>query len=158
EAESLIQNHVGPWQQGEYTLSLTHFVLLDILLRNLPSLINGDVRSLMLRGALECNQQVDYWWKECTDTERQRACWHAAAQGDDAVRLHAVTLAVTTLWVRHASNETIDNIGKRMMPISDFTATALEFLERALPARQKWEVDDRFAETDDNLRALATSK
>jgi serine/threonine protein kinase len=158
EAESLIQLHVGPWQKGEFTLSLTHFVLLDILLRNLPSLLNGDVRSLMLRGALECNQQVDYWWKECTDAERQRACWHAAANGDDAVRLHAVTLAVTTLWVRHASNETINNIGRRLMPISDFTPTALEFLERALPARHKWEVDERFAETDDNLRALAMSK
>lgn len=158
EAESLIQQHVGPWQKGELTLSLTHFVLLDILLRNLPSLLNGDVRSRMLRGALECNQQVDYWWKECTDPERQRACWHAAMHGDDAVRLHALSLAITTLWVRHASDETVNSIGKRLMPISDFTPTALEFLERALPARQHWEVDNRYPETDDNLRALAVSK
>jgi serine/threonine protein kinase len=158
EAESLIQQHVGPWQKGDFTLSLTHFVLLDILLRNLPSLLNGDVRSLMLRGALECNQQVEYWWKECTDPERQRACWHAANNADDAVRLHALTLAITTLWVRHASDDTVNNIGKRLMPLSDFTPIALEFLERALPTRQRWETDDRYVETDDTLRALAASK
>jgi hypothetical protein len=157
EAESLIQENITPWQRGEFALSATHFVLLDILLHDLRQLITSDVNSLMLRGALEYNQQIETWWQQCNDVERQRAVWHAVAHGTDAVRLHAIGLAISTFWVSNVSLEMINNVGKRLMPPSDFTPTALEFLERALPVQDTWNTDSNLAETDDNLRNLATS-
>src|SRR5205085_2280136 len=39
EAETLLQQNLSHWGKGEFTLSLTHFVLLDILLRDLKQLI-----------------------------------------------------------------------------------------------------------------------
>ncbi len=157
EAKSLLEQSLGLWQQGEFSLSMTHFVLLDILLRDLPELAESDVNSLMLRGALEYNQQIDTWWKQSNDKERQRAVWHAVAHGDDPVRLHAIGLSVTTSWVHDVSLETINNVGKRVMPVSEFTPTGLEFLERALPTRDTWQIDDALIQTDDNLLALAVS-
>ncbi|MCC7447705.1 MAG: protein kinase [Anaerolineae bacterium] len=160
EAESLLQRNLAPWENGAFTLSLTHFVLLDILLRDLPSLLASAVRSLMLRGALEYNRQIDYWWEISSDSERQRACWHAVIFGETAVSLHALALAVHTLWVRNASEEAINNVGKRLMPISEFTPTALEFLERSLPDKTDWPAapgTNGLVQTDDTLAALATS-
>ncbi len=161
ETESLLQRNLTPWENAEFKLSLTHFVLLDMLLRDLPPLRNGPVKSLMLRGALEYNRQIAHWWEVSSDSERQRACWHAVIYGDTAVSLHALALAVNTLWVRNASEEALNNVGKRLMPISEFTPTALEFLEHSLPAAENWRAaTDRngLAQTDDNLVALATSK
>ncbi len=157
EAETLLQQDLRPWHDGEFTLSLTHFVLLDILLRDLPLLITSEVRSLMLRGALESGQQVDYWWQECTEEERRRACWHAILKGSDTVCLLALTLAAKTVWTRQTDPETLVEIGKRLMPLSDFTPVALEYLERALPKPGNWISLDNFAQVDENLAALATS-
>lgn len=160
EAESLLQRNLSPWENGAFKLSLTHFVLLDILLRDLPALRSSPVRSLMLRGALEYNSQIDYWWEVCQDNERQRACWHAVIFGETAVSLHALALAVNTLWVRNASEETVNNVGKRLTPVSEFTPTALEFLEHSLPEKPDWPAApgaNGLAHTDDNLAALATS-
>jgi len=72
-----------------------HFVLLDILLRDLRTLVTNDVRSLMLRGALEFNQHVDYWWKESATRTSARLlardfAWFRCGQ------LGALNLAVST--------------------------------------------------------------
>ncbi len=158
EAESLLQQNLSHWTKDEFTLSLTHFVLLDILLRDLKDLVTPEVRSLMLRGALEYNQQVDHWWKESGDSERQRACWHAVLNGNDAVCTQALSLAVTMPWVQNASDTILNSVGKRLMPPSEFTPIALEFLERSLQPRAEWAPDERLQETDDNLKALAMSK
>ncbi len=198
EAESLIQQDLPGWQQGKFTLSLTHFVLLDVLLLELNQLITPEVCSLMLRASLEYNQQIERWWKESQDDERRRACWHAIANGAEPVLLRALRLASTMPWAREADVAILSNIGKRLMPISDFTEPALSFLERALPKDPTWESppvpvpateaapdsttqeehppvapaapdgspkvegaaveSDPLAATDDNLKALATSK
>ncbi|MCC7448243.1 MAG: hypothetical protein IT324_12560, partial [Anaerolineae bacterium] len=66
-----------------------------------------------------------------------------------------------TLWVRNASEEAINNVGKRLMPVSEFTPTALEFLEHTLPEKTDWPAapgTNGLAQTDGNLAALATSK
>jgi serine/threonine protein kinase len=158
EAESLLKLNLEPWQRGVFSLGLTHFVLLSVLLRDLPALVTPDVKSLILRGALQFNQQVDYWWNQCNDVERQRAIWNCIENGSEAVRLHALNLAISMFWVREASIETINNIGQRMMPLSDFTPVALEFLERSLPRHDSWVADFSLPDTDDNLRDLALSK
>jgi serine/threonine protein kinase len=158
EAETLIQQNLDSWLEGTFALSLTHFVLLDILLHDLRSLATENVRTLMLRGALEYNQQIDRWWGECSDEERQIACWHAVLNGSDIVGQRALTLAVTTSWVREVSTKLLNKVGSRLIPVSEFTPVILEFLERALPERKQWWDDDELKETDDNLSALAMSR
>jgi hypothetical protein len=51
----------------------------------------------------------------------------------------------------------MNTVGKRLMPVSDFTPTVLDFLERALPRSEAWSASSELAETDDNLRLLAVS-
>lgn len=158
EAEGLIQPSLAFWQKGEFSLSATHFVLLDILLRDLQKLLTPDVRSMMLRGALEHDHQVDYWRAQCTDAERQKACSHALLHGNDTVRLKAIQLALNARWIRDATPEMINAASTYLMPPSDATVLGLQFLEQALPPRSRWVTDESLRVTDDQLCALALSR
>jgi serine/threonine protein kinase len=158
EAESLLRDDLVTWRNGLFTLSLTHFVLLDMLLSDLPALLNPEVRSLMLRGVLEYDQRAERWWDQSTSDERKRACRHAILNGTDGVRLRALRLAVAAPWVAELGAETINHVGKHLVPMSDQTPIALQYLERALPAYVKgkqWTANDPFGDVDNNLRTLA---
>ncbi len=157
EAESLIGQNLTIWQNGGFSLSATHFALLDILLRELDKLLTPDVRSLMLRGALEHDHQIEYWWAKCTEIERQRACWQAITHGSDAVCVRAIRVAVDMPWIRNAPPEIINAASKHLLLPSD-AAITLSFLEKALPTSDLWLTDNRLQATDDRLGALALSK
>ncbi|MEP7284948.1 MAG: protein kinase [Chloroflexota bacterium] len=160
EAKYVIDQYIIPWSQGQFSVRLTHFVLLDSLLRSLSALVTPDVRTLMLRGALEYNQQIDYWWEIGSEAERQQACWHAVLNGDSDVSLKALRLVMTVVQTHATSQENISAVGKRLLPLSDFTPVALEFLEKSLPTSKKWADEipqSQLNETDDNLCTVAMS-
>jgi serine/threonine protein kinase len=158
EAESLLHNSLAAWKNDHFALSLTHYALLNVLLRDLETLQTPDTRSLMIRGALEYNLP-DEWWKDSSPEAQQRACWNAVRTGSDPVRLKAIDLAVTMPWGHQAPPDVLKLAGQRLMPITGFTASALSLLEKALPSQQAWPCmpDAGLAELDGNLRALATS-
>lgn len=160
EIESILQEGLKAWQAGRFTLSKTHFLILDMLLHDLDIPITSDCRSLMIRGALEYSSQGD-WWNEGSDPERKQACWHAITQdsnGSDAAYLQAIQQSVLMPWVQDAPLEIISSVSKHLMPLSTSTELSLTFLEHALSRPQDWLTDGSPGEVDNKLCALATSQ
>lgn len=160
EAESLIEQNLPAWVADQFTLSITHFVLLNILLREMETLLTPNLRALMLRGALEYNQEISYWWEKCQPSEQQKACWHAVLQGTEAACLQALRLILNLNvgWIDQATPEVINVAAKRLMPLSEATPIALKFLEQALPLRDTWQMGDMLGVVDDSLCSLALSR
>ncbi len=158
EAASLLEKALPAWYDGKFTLSLTHFVLLDIFLDELPDLITSDVRSLMLRGAFDEGQKIEKWWDKSTDPERRGACWNALDGNNDAVHLRVLKLVAKAKWQESISSKVFHQISNRLMPVSDFTPIVLEILERALPVQKEWRIEKpELPGVDDGLRQLVLS-
>ncbi len=155
EAEFLLEKYLPAWQAGKFTLNRTHFILLDMILSGEGILLTAESRSFMLRGALEYGHQIDRWWMQATDKERQRAAWDALNSLDGSIVLTTLSRITGQVWVSEIQPATLEKIGRRLVPISAFTLPALQFLETALVVRDTWLVDDDLSGLDENLAVLA---
>jgi hypothetical protein len=132
ETQTLVGRALSAWREEKFTLSLTEYIALNEMLRDSPSLVTPEVCGLMLRGALQYQQDIAQWWVRTPDEERRRACWHAL--NEPAPALRALTLATPTAWATSLPADQLDNAMSRLDPTSSEVAnTALPFLERVLP-------------------------
>src|SRR5262249_26307725 len=138
EIAKLLDRNLPFWEKGDFTLSLRHFTLLNVLIGEERSKQNELVQSLMLRGTLEFDQYVDKWWAACPDTARQRACFHALKVGEKTIWPRTLKLMTPTDWAKRTDPETIASVSALLLPISTSTPVALEFLEAALPESKTW--------------------
>lgn len=131
ETQTLVGRALGAWRAGDFALSLTEFIVLNEMLRESPSLVTPEVCGLMLRGALQFQQDIEAWWGRAPDDQRQRACWHALT--DAAPALRAMALAAPMPWAADIEPGQLDSAVSRLDPTSSEVAeTALTFLERAI--------------------------
>lgn len=152
----LLLNQVLPaWKDGRFTLGQTHFMLLDMLLRTLPTLLNEEVRSLMLRASLEYDHQSVHWWTTCNDSEKKRASWHMLVGGSQDAIKRTLTLVVGTNWVGEAPDNVLNSVSDYLVTDSDLRPGALQLLEYAVPVSKDWLQEERLRQVDDNLSALA---
>jgi serine/threonine protein kinase len=162
EARALIEQALSGWREDVFRLSLTDFVLLDETLSHFPGLFTEEVASLMLRGAIQFNQQIDKWWDRANDKARERACQHALMQNNETAILSAMRLWASRGWSRRLDVDILRSVAQRMMTMPDMADTALDFFERVLPIRLSW-IDDtedpnnKIPEVDAYLQSLAIS-
>jgi len=155
EAKSLLDKNLPEWRKGNFFMSRTHFTLLNIILGGLPELVTSEVRSLMLRAALDDGQAVDTWWNQANDEERKLACWNAIKSINVEVCLRALQRISGTPWAAETSAEIINQLGWLLAPNSPSAPAVLQFLEQALPKPKQWGVDTRLPDIDRGLGALA---
>ena len=157
DAELLLEKHLADWSTDHYTLSRTHFMLLDMIFANNPGGLTSDGRSLLLRGAFENGQQFDLWWASCTDAERQRAAWSALNSPNRDLNWRAVSAVMSSVWAAEASAASLDKVAELLLPISDTTDQALTLLEHALPPVKVWPADASASTLDNHLQHVARS-
>ena len=95
EAEDIYQRAHQAWAggYGRFLLSITHFMVMSDFyaqadIHNLE--IDRDGLQLLLRGALEHDYNIDYWWQEQPDNDSRRwVCLHAIRSENPQARIRA---------------------------------------------------------------------
>ncbi|MDQ7026762.1 MAG: protein kinase [Anaerolineae bacterium] len=83
------------WQagQGRFLLGVTHFMLMSGYYQDAVHYglaIDHEGYQMLLRGALEYDYELDYWWKQVTDADRRWVCLHALRSGNSPARIRAL--------------------------------------------------------------------
>lgn len=83
------------WQggQGRFLLGVTHFMLMSDYYREAEAfglMIDDDGLQMLLRGALEFDHDLDYWWEQSEDDSRRWVCLHALRSGTSPTRIRAL--------------------------------------------------------------------
>lgn len=78
--------------QGRFVLGVTDFMMMngyymDAEKHGLDLDLEG--QHVLLRGALEYNHEVEFWWEQLTDDDRRWVCLHAIRSGSAPARIRA---------------------------------------------------------------------
>lgn len=79
--------------QGRFLLGVTHFMVMDSYYsqaRDYGLEIDGNGYQMLLRGALEYNINLDYWWDQVDDDARRWVCLHAVRSANAPARIRAL--------------------------------------------------------------------
>ena len=83
------------WQggQGRFLLGVTNFILMSDYYQN-ASMFNLSIDTagyqVLLRGAIEYDYEIDYWWHQLADEDRRWVCLHALRSGNTPARIRAL--------------------------------------------------------------------
>jgi serine/threonine protein kinase len=155
EINNLLSRAIPSWEDEKFSLSLTHFVLLNVLLSPETDSLSSEVRTLMLRGALEFDQQVEKWWQLNDEAGRSRAILHGLHTSTPTVAAIILHWLVKCDWIPQFDPPALDTIATLALPVSDLTPQVLDFLERALPNGRVWTDDLVYKGADAVLVTLA---
>ncbi len=95
EAKDIYHKARRAWAfgQGRFLLGVTHFMVMnDFYMRaeELKLELDEAGRQMLLRGALEYDHEVDYWWKQLDDDNRRWVCLHAIRSENAPARARAL--------------------------------------------------------------------
>ncbi len=101
EAVELFNRARLAWQggQGRFLLGVTHFMLMsDYFQKQLSQpedasvleLLDATGYQVLLRGAIEYDHQVDFWWGYVNDDDRRWVCLHALRSENAPARIRAM--------------------------------------------------------------------
>ncbi len=95
EAVHIYQRARQEWAggQGRFLLGLTHFMLISdhyINARQSGLSVDRHGRQMLLRGAIEYNYHLDYWWRQLDDDQRRWVCLHVVRSGTPPARVRAM--------------------------------------------------------------------
>ncbi|MBK8027552.1 MAG: protein kinase [Chloroflexi bacterium] len=79
--------------QGRFLLGITHFMLINDYYLNAEQnnlTLDESGREMMLRGALEYDQDIAAWWDQVDDDGRRKVCLHAVRSGSAPSRVRAL--------------------------------------------------------------------
>ena len=83
------------WQggQGRFLLGVTNFILMSDYYQN-ASMFNLSIDKagyqVLLRGAIEYDYELEYWWHMLGDDDRRWVCLHALRSGNTPARIRAL--------------------------------------------------------------------
>jgi Uma2 family endonuclease len=78
---------------GSFQLDATHFKVMSAYYMDVEEYrldLNSDGMKMLLRGALEHNYEVDYWWEKLDVPNRRRVCLHTLRTGNTPTRIRAL--------------------------------------------------------------------
>jgi len=83
------------WQggQGRFLLGVTHFMLMSDYYQaaeHYGLTIDENGYQVLLRGALEYDYELDYWWLQLDDADRRWVCLHALRSGNAPARIRSM--------------------------------------------------------------------
>jgi serine/threonine protein kinase len=83
------------WQggQGRFLLGVTHFMLMSEYYQNAKQhglSIDQYGYQMLLRGALEYDHELKYWWGKVNEDDRRWVCLHALRSGNSPARIRAL--------------------------------------------------------------------
>lgn len=83
------------WQggQGRFLLGVTHFMLMSEYYQNAKQhglSIDQHGYQMLLRGALEYDHELNYWWGKVNNDDRRWVCLHALRSGNAPARIRAL--------------------------------------------------------------------
>ncbi|MEL6404099.1 MAG: protein kinase [Chloroflexota bacterium] len=95
EAVDLYSRARVNWQggQGRFLLGITHFLLMSEYYQNADDYglsIDREGYQMLLRGALEYDYELEYWWHQVNDDDRRWVCLHALRSGNTPARIRAL--------------------------------------------------------------------
>lgn len=95
EAVDIFSRAVYDWQggQGRFLMGVTHFMLMCEYYQNTEKYnlnIDENGFQMLLRGALEYDYELDYWWKRVDNDGRRWVCLHALRSGNAPARIRAL--------------------------------------------------------------------
>ena len=83
------------WQggQGRFLMGVTNFILVSEYYQS-SAMYNLSVDNagyqVLLRGAIEYDYALDYWWRQVSDDDRRWVCLHALRSGNTPARIRAL--------------------------------------------------------------------
>jgi hypothetical protein len=95
EAVDLYSRARYSWQggQGRFLLGVTHFMLMSGYYQDAAHYgltIDHEGYQMLLRGAIEYDYELDYWWKQVNDADRRWVCLHALRSGNAPARIRSL--------------------------------------------------------------------
>jgi hypothetical protein len=95
EAADLYQKATREWAggKGRFLLGVTHYQYISDYYRHADrhGLVLDDAgRQMLLRGALEYDRDIDYWWDTLNDDSRRWVCLHAVRSQNPPTRVRAM--------------------------------------------------------------------
>jgi serine/threonine protein kinase len=95
EAVDLYSRARYDWQggQGRFLLGVTHFMLMSDYYQNADYYnltIDAAGYQMLLRGALEYDYELDYWWKLVSPDNQRWVCLHTLRSGNSPARIRAL--------------------------------------------------------------------
>jgi serine/threonine protein kinase len=95
EALDLYNKALRAWSggQGRFLLGVTHFMLMNDYYRRAEELgltLESNGKQMLLRGALEYDRDVEYWWDQNGNDERRWVCLHAIRSENAPARVRAL--------------------------------------------------------------------
>lgn len=95
EAEDIYNRARRAWAHGHgnFLLGITHFMLMNDYYRNAEQYgleLDEAGMQMLLRGALEYDHEVDYWWKRLDDENRRWVALHAIRSENAPARVRAL--------------------------------------------------------------------
>ncbi len=95
EAESIYSKARHLWQggNGRFLLGVSHYLLMADYYKNARQhqlTIDQQGYQMLLRGALEYDADIHYWWKQMGNTDRRWVCLHALRSGNPPARIRAL--------------------------------------------------------------------
>ncbi|MBI5671552.1 MAG: serine/threonine protein kinase [Chloroflexi bacterium] len=93
EAKDIYNKARRAWIQGRFLLGVTHFMLMnDYYMRaaehNLE--LDDQGKQMLLRGALEYDTEIDYWWNQLDNDNRRWVALHAVRSENAPARVRAI--------------------------------------------------------------------
>lgn len=95
EAADIYNKALRAWSggQGRFLLGVTHFMLMNDYYRRADELgldLDSNGKQMLLRGALEYDRDVDYWWEQNGNDERRWVCLHAIRSENAPARVRSL--------------------------------------------------------------------
>jgi hypothetical protein len=78
---------------GRFLLGVTHFMLMNgyyVQAEKHDLDLDDEGRQMLLRGALEYDHAVDYWWQQLGNDDRRWVCLHALRSGNAPARVRSM--------------------------------------------------------------------
>lgn len=85
--------HAWAGGQGRFLLGVTHFLIMNGYYMDADEYgleIDESGMQMLLRGALEYDQEIEYWWAQVSDESRRWVCLHAIRSGNTPTRVRAL--------------------------------------------------------------------
>jgi serine/threonine protein kinase len=95
EAHDLYSKARRAWAfgQGRFLMGITHFMLVNDYYMNAQKYtlnLDESGKQMLLRGALEYDHEIDYWWKQLDDENRRWVTLHAIRSDSAPARVRAL--------------------------------------------------------------------
>lgn len=95
EAVDIYSRALHNWSggNGRFLLGVTHFMLMHDYYRYAEQhglTVDRFGKQLLLRGALEYDVEVNYWWDQLDDDDRRWVCLHALRSGSSPARVRSL--------------------------------------------------------------------